>query len=343
MKTILQKGDPQGIAMAVELLKNGEIVAIPTETVYGIAGDARRGDVVKKIFEAKGRPQDNPLIVHISDMEMLPRVVSSVPEDAKKLADAFWPGPLTIIMPKSPNISKENCAGLDSVGVRMPSDPVAHAIIAQSGIPLGAPSANLSGKPSPTSAEDVFADMDGRLPLIIDGGICARGVESTVISVLEDTPVLLRPGFVTKEEMEYVLQKPILVSSAIVDKLPEGEQPRSPGMKYKHYAPKANITIVEGDIDVFAAYVDEHGGDGVWTLCFCGDEERLSAPCITYGREDDPAGQAQRLFSALRELDKNGAQTVYARCPSRDGIGLAVFNRLIRAAAFRLVQADAKP
>ncbi len=338
MNTLLKKADEKSIDLAVKLLQDGDIVAIPTETVYGIAGNACNGECIKKIFEAKGRPQDNPLIVHISDMEMLRSVVSCVNDDALKLADAFWPGPLTIIMPKGDIISAENCAGLDSVGVRMPSDPVAHAIIEKSGLPLGAPSANLSGKPSPTTAQDVFADMNGRLPLIIDGGECLRGVESTVISVLEDIPVLLRPGYVTKEEMEYVLGKKIQVSSAIVDKLPDGEQARSPGMKYKHYAPEARVTILDGDIDKFAEYVDSHKSDDVFVLCFNGEESLFSVDCVTYGSKDDPTQQAHMLFSALRELDKRGAKTVFARCPEKDGVALAVYNRLIRAAAFRVVK-----
>lgn len=338
MNTLFKKADEESIALAVKLLQDGDIVAIPTETVYGIAGNACNGESVKKIFKAKGRPQDNPLIVHISDMEMLKSVVSHVNEDALKLADAFWPGPLTIIMPKGDKISSENCAGLDSVGVRMPSDPVAHAIIEQSGLPLGAPSANLSGKPSPTTAQDVFADMDGRLPLIIDGGECLRGVESTVISVLEDTPLLLRPGYVTKEDMEYVLGKKIEVSSAILDKLPDGEQARSPGMKYKHYAPKAQVTIVDSDMNKFAEFVNSRKDEGVFALCFNGEDEFLSVECVTYGDKDNAAQQAHMLFSALRELDKRNAQIVYARCPSKDGVALAVYNRLIRAAAFRVIK-----
>lgn len=338
MNTLLKKANDESIALAVKLLQDGDIVAIPTETVYGIAGNACNGECIKKIFEAKGRPQDNPLIVHISDMEMLQSVVSHVNDDALKLADAFWPGPLTIIMPKGDIISEENCAGLDSVGVRMPSDPVAHAIIEQSGLPLGAPSANLSGKPSPTTAQDVFTDMNGRLPLIIDGGECLRGVESTVISVLEDTPVLLRPGYVTKEEMEYVLGKKIQVSSAIVDKLPDGEQARSPGMKYKHYAPEAQVTILDGDIKNFTEYVNSHISDGTFVLCFDGEEQLFKADCVTYGKIDDPTQQAHMLFSALRELDKRGAKKVFARCPQKDGVALAVYNRLIRAAAFRVMK-----
>ncbi len=338
METLLMGADEESIRLAAELLKKGEIVAIPTETVYGIAGDASNAEAIKKIFEAKGRPQDNPLIVHISDMGMLDGVVKYVSEDAQRLADAFWPGPLTIIMPKGNKVSKENCAGLDSVGVRMPSDPVAHAIIEKAGIPLGAPSANLSGKPSPTDANDVYADMNGRLPLIVDGGPSLRGVESTVVSVLENTPVLLRPGYVTKEDMENVLGKEIYVSPAILDKLKDGETVRSPGMKYKHYAPKAEITIIDGDFDKYKEYVYANADENTYCLCFSEDTKRLSLPCITYGAEHNGAEQAHCLFTALRMLDKRGAKIVYARCPDKDGVSLAVYNRLIRAAGFRIIK-----
>lgn len=338
METLLKKADSDSIKLAAELLKKGEIIAMPTETVYGIAGDASNAEAIKKIFKAKGRPQDNPLIVHISDMEMLDGVVKYVSEDAKKLTDAFWPGPLTVIMPKGDRVSSENCAGLDSVGVRMPSDPVAHAIIKESGIPLGAPSANLSGKPSPTDANDVFGDMNGRLPLIIDGGACLRGVESTVISVLEDTPVLLRPGYVTKEDMESVLGKEIYVSPAILDKLNDGETVRSPGMKYKHYAPTAEITIIESDFECYLNYVNKHADGDTVCLCFSGEENILNLPCVVYGHEHDGAEQAHMLFTALRELDKLGAKTAFARCPDKCGVSLAVYNRLIRAAGFRLIK-----
>ena len=205
METLLEKANEASIAKAAELLKQGEIVAIPTETVYGIAASSFDGNAVKKIFEAKGRPQDNPLIVHIDRMEMLDGLVSRVPEGARKLAEAFWPGPLTIIMPRGDKVADEVCAGLDTVAIRMPSHPVARAVIAASGLPLAAPSANLSGSPSPTCAHYVMSDMDGRLPLILDGGDCQVGVESTVITLAGDTPVLLRPGYITKEQMEQVL------------------------------------------------------------------------------------------------------------------------------------------
>ena len=241
IKTELRPADAAGIARGAELLRQGELVALPTETVYGIAADARNGEAVKKIFVAKGRPQDNPLIVHIAGPDMLPGLVSEVPERAQLLMAAFCPGPLTIIMPRGPEVAAECCAGLDTVGIRMPSHPVVQAIIRQSGCAFAAPSANLSGKPSPTNAQDVFTDMDGRLPLILDGGECAVGVESTVISVVGEKPTLFRPGHITLEELERALGEEVEVSKAILEKLPEGAVVRSPGMKYKHYAPKADV------------------------------------------------------------------------------------------------------
>ena len=221
MNTQVLPVNEESIALAAKLLQQGELVALPTETVYGIAADARNGEAVKKIFEAKGRPQDNPLIVHICGMEMLHGIVSEVPERAKKLAAAFWPGPLTMVMPRGPEVSEVTCAGLDTVGVRMPSHPVVQAVIKASGVAFAAPSANLSGKPSPTNAQDVFTDMDGRLPLILDGGECDVGVESTVISVVGEKPTLFRPGHITLEDLERALGEEVEVSKAILEKLPE--------------------------------------------------------------------------------------------------------------------------
>lgn len=328
----------ESLDYAAKLLQEGQLVALPTETVYGIAADARNGEAVKKIFEAKGRPQDNPLIVHICGMEMLKGIVSGVPERALKLAKAYWPGPLTMVLPKGPEVSEVTCAGLDTVGVRMPSHPVVQAVIRRSGVAFAAPSANLSGKPSPTSASDTFADMNGRLPLILDGGECTYGVESTVVSLTGDQPVLLRPGYITKEQLEEALGETVLVSHAILEKLADGEVARSPGMKYKHYAPKADVTILEGSFEAYRKYVTDHAAEGVWALCFDGEAQQLPVPCIEYGHEDKPAEQAHKLFTALRDLDRHGAVTVYARCPRRDGVSMAVYNRLIRAAAFRVVQ-----
>ena len=338
MNTILTKAGEASVNKAAELLRAGEIVAIPTETVYGIAASAFNGAAVKKIFAAKGRPQDNPLIVHIDRLEMLEGLVSSVPEGAKALAEAFWPGPLTIIMPRGPRVADEVCAGLDTVAIRMPSHPVARAVIAASGLPLAAPSANRSGGPSPTIAADVMADMDGRLPLILDGGACGVGVESTVVTLAAEQPMLLRPGFVTKEQLEGVLGREVQLAGAVLHKLKEGETARSPGMKYKHYAPQAHVTILRGDFEAYRNYVCGHAGPGVWALCFDGEGEQLPVPFISYGAQGDDAAQARELFSALRRLDEKGARTVYARCPHVGGVGLAVYNRLVRAAAFEVVE-----
>lgn len=337
MKTQVLPVTEESVQLAARLLRQGELVALPTETVYGIAADARNGEAVHKIFEAKGRPQDNPLIVHIFGMEMLEGIVAEVPARARKLAAAFWPGPLTMVMPRGAEVSDVTCAGLDTVGVRMPSHPVVQAVIRASGVAFAAPSANLSGKPSPTNAQDTLADMDGRLPLILDGGESAVGVESTVISVVGEHPMLLRPGYITKEQMEAVLGEEVLVSPAILEKLKDGEVARSPGMKYKHYAPKAQVTILRGDFAAYRAFLEQHKEEGVWALCFDGEGAQLPVPYIEYGKNHDGVTQAHHLFTALRDLDRHGARVVYARCPEQDGVSMAVYNRLIRAAAFRVV------
>ena len=338
MKTRLAKPTEKNIETACNLLQSGEVVGVPTETVYGLAGDCRNESAVEKIFIAKGRPQDNPLIVHISSMKMLDGLVSYVPEDAKTLAKHFWPGPLTIIMPKGPLVCEKTCAGLDSVGIRMPSHPIAREIIEKSQVPFAAPSANLSGKPSPTTAEDVFADMNGRVPLIIDGGICDAGVESTVVSVLGNNPIILRPGIITKEQMEKVLHKKVEIAKAITEDIKSDEKVLSPGMKYKHYSPNAKVVILKGGFAKFKKYVEEKNADGVYAMCFDGEDKKLSIPAICYGKAQSPKDQAHNLFATLRKVDKLGAKIVYARCPKLDGISLAVYNRLIRSAGFDILE-----
>ncbi len=342
METKLLKADSKSIELACKLLKAGEIVGVPTETVYGLAGDARNPETIKKIFEAKGRPQDNPLIVHIGDMAMLNGLVKTIPEDAKKLAEAFWPGPLTIIMPKGNLVCSETCAGLDSVGIRMPSNEIAREIIEKSKVPFAAPSANLSGKPSPTTAEDVFADLNGKIPLIIDGGSCDAGVESTVVSVLGETPVLLRPGVITAEQMSKVLNKQVKIASAITKGVKADEKVLSPGMKYKHYSPKADVIILKGSFAKFTEFVNKNKANEVYALCFEGEENKLNVPAVTYGKQSDAKSQATKLFSALRELDKKEAKKVFARCPKKSGVSLAVYNRLIRSAGFRVIDLNKK-
>ncbi len=338
MNTIVHTADDAGVAEAARLLRAGEVVAIPTETVYGLAANALDGQAVKKIFAAKGRPQDNPLISHVASMEMLADVWAEVTPQAQALAQAFWPGPLTIILPRAARVADEVCAGLPTASVRWPSHPAAQRIIRAAGVPLAAPSANLSGSPSPTTARDVLADMDGRIPLVIDGGACGVGVESTVVTLAGDAPELLRPGYITKEQLEQVLCCEVRLSDAVLHQLKEGERAASPGMKYKHYAPKAQVVIVKGALSEYTAYVNAHLADGVFALCFEGEEAGLRCPCVTFGRAQDEASQARALFSALRELDARGAKAAYARCPRESGVALAVYNRLLRAAAFRVVQ-----
>lgn len=338
METKILNSNDESIILAAELLKQGEIVAVPTETVYGLAGDCRNGETIKKIFEAKGRPQDNPLIVHISNFDMLDGIVSKIPKDAKILAEHFWPGPLTIIMPKGNVVCDETCAGLDSVGVRMPKNKVARKIIEVSGVPFAAPSANLSGKPSPTTAQDVYTDMNGRIPLIIDDGSSVAGVESTVVSVLEQTPIILRPGVITKEMMESVLDKEVKIAKEVIEGVKDDSKVRSPGMKYKHYAPNADITIIKGTLSQFASYVENHKTNQTVVLCFDGEENLFSVKAISYGKIDEPDSQAHNLFSALRELDSLKAKIVFARCPETTGVSLAVYNRLIRSAGFKIIE-----
>ena len=338
METKLLKADDFSINLAAKLIRSGEVVGVPTETVYGLAGDCRNPDAIRKIFEAKGRPADNPLIVHISSLEMLDGIVSKVPENAKKLAEAFWPGPLTIIMPKGKLVCSETCAGLDSVGVRMPKNEVARKIIEISGVPFAAPSANLSGKPSPTTAADVFADLNTKIPLIVDGGTCDAGVESTVVSVLEDTPIILRPGVITKQQMEKVLNRQVVIAKGVTEGVAKDEKVRSPGMKYKHYSPNAKVILIKGSFEKYAKFVKNNAKNGTFALCFNEEDKFLSVPAVCYGNKDNPSEQAHNLFSALRELDRLGAEIVYARCPNTDGVALAVYNRLIRSAGFEVIE-----
>ena len=340
LKTFDVNKDIEDIKTAAEILRNGGIVAIPTETVYGLAADAFSGEAVKKIFEAKGRPQDNPLIVHISDFSQIYSIAREVPESAKKLADKFWPGPLTIILPKRPEVPDETSGGLDTVAVRMPSHRIANKIIELS-CPLAAPSANISGFPSPTSFEHVEADMTGRADAICDGGDCDVGVESTVITLATEIPMLLRPGGVTLEQLKSVLGE-VDVAQAVLNPMGKDEKAESPGMKYKHYSPDAQIQIVRGNLTEFIEYVNNSDCDGV--LCFEGEEEFFPDKIIvTFGRETDSLSQAQRLFDALRELDEKGAKNVLARSPLTEGVGLAVCNRLYRAAAFRFIDGVRRP
>ena len=327
----------EDIARAAALLREGALVGIPTETVYGLAANAFDGQAVAGIFAAKGRPMDNPLIVHIADVSQWDALVAEIPDKARALAEAFWPGPLTVILPHSDRIPPQVSAGLSTVAVRLPAHPLARAIIAEAGCPLAAPSGNRSGSPSPTTAAHMLADMDGRIAAIVDGGDCAVGVESTVVSVLDGRVRLLRPGGVTLEMLRSVVGE-VETDRAVTEQLAEGAVAASPGMKYKHYAPAARVTLVRGDAAATAAYMNGFAGQkGVYALCFDGEEQAVRLPSLTYGARDDAAAQARAVFAALRRFDDMKAERVLAACPSCEGMGLAVYNRLIRAAAFEVV------
>ncbi len=340
MKTLLL--DKSQTKTAAEILRRGGIVGIPTETVYGLAADALNGGAVAKIFAAKGRPMDNPLIVHIADFSDIEKygLVKEIPDGAERLARAYWPGPLTIIMKRSDVIPKEVSAGLDTVAIRLPSHPLARQIIREAGVPLAAPSANLSGSPSPTTAQHVLNDMDGKIDAVLDGGACDVGVESTVITLATDVPRLLRPGGITVAQLRAVLGK-TEIDPAVTHMLEEGAEAASPGMKYKHYAPGANVVLLKGGDSAYIDYVNAHADDRTAALCCDEDIPLLNVKTLTLGKRGDYAAQAHILFDRLRQIDDDGGiTTVYSRLPSTDGVGLAVYNRLIRAAGFEVIELE---
>jgi L-threonylcarbamoyladenylate synthase len=315
-------------------------VGIPTETVYGLAADALNGEAVENIFKAKGRPMDNPLIVHINDIADIERFAlsDSFSEKAQALADAFWPGPLTIIVPKGNSIPQQVSAGLDTVAIRLPEHPVARAIIKSADTPLAAPSANISGSPSPTTAEHVMNDMNGKIDAVLDGGHCSVGLESTVITVATEVPRLLRPGGITPEQLESVIGE-IEIDDAVLNQLKDKEKAASPGMKYKHYAPKAKVIMVRGKD--FVSFVNNHADNSTMALCYDEDIEKLTVKRYSLGGKESYHVQAQRLFDALRGIDENPEiKLVYARCPEPTGVGMAVYNRLIRAAGFEVLDLE---
>ncbi len=336
MKTIYLPCEGEGLRLGAELLSRGELVVMPTETVYGLAADAADPKAVERIFTVKGRPQDNPLIVHISGLSMWEPLVESVPEGARRLAEAFWPGPLTIILKKSGRVPSVTTAGMDSVAVRMPAHPGALGLIEACGFPLAAPSANLSGLPSPTTAEHCRRDLDGKVPLVLDGGECRYGIESTVLS-LTGTPTLLRPGAVTAGQIAEVLGEEPKLFHALTEPLAKGERPLSPGMKYRHYAPRARVVLVEGPREGFLRLL-ESAPQGTWGMVFEGDQARTDRPTLVYGRAHDADSQAHGVFAALRRLDDEGAKLVYVRCPDHYDAALGVYNRLLRAAGFEVIK-----
>ncbi len=335
IKTQILSADSASLDKAAQLLSCGEVVAIPTETVYGLAANALDEAAVKRIFEAKGRPSDNPLIVHIAERDQLFELASEVPQTALRCAERFMPGPLTMILPKADCVPDVTSGGLDTVGIRMPSHPTARELIRRCGFALAAPSANLSGSPSPTSFRHVRADMEGRVAAMIDGGDCSVGVESTVISFEGETIRILRPGFICAEELSEIAKT--VIDKGVLEQLSADAVVRSPGMKYKHYAPRADVTVVEGDAEAFRSYVSKNLDSKTMLLVFGKEDAKgLDADFVELGESAEQ--QAQNLFTALRTLDDMGAEKVYARCPEKSGVGLAVYNRLIRAAGFKAVK-----
>lgn len=341
MKTlILSAKDPQTAELAANLIKSGELVAIPTETVYGLGADGLNPEAVAKIFIAKGRPQDNPLILHIANAKDMEKFCHSIPNAAYQLAEAFWPGPLTIVLPAKDIVPKCTTAGLPTVAVRCPDNAVTREIIRLSGVPVAAPSANISGKPSTTTAQHVFHDHDGNIAAIVDGGPCQVGVESTIVDLTEERPRLLRPGGITPEQLIAVLGD-LVVDKAVTAQIDKDAVVKAPGMKYKHYAPQADVVIVSGSREKAAAYIHRHITSQDRVLCF-EEELPLYADCnpLSYGREDCVETLSAGLFAALRELDDPAISKVYARCPEGGGVAYAVQNRLKKAAAFRIVDAE---
>ena len=328
------------VGQAAEILRRGGLLAIPTETVYGLGADGLNEDAVRHIFEAKGRPQDNPLILHIPDAGWLARYCKNVPETAYRLAERFWPGPLTMILSKADCVPLVTTAGLDTVGMRCPDHAVTRAIIAAAGVPVAAPSANTSGRPSCTSAAHVREDMDGKIDGVVDGGACRVGVESTIIDLTCTPPRLLRPGGLPLEDLREVLGE-VAVDKAVTQPMAAGEKPRAPGMKYRHYAPKAPVTVVTGAPRASARRLLASLGERDGVICF--DEfAPLFAGQIVHrlGASGDKLAQSQRVFDALRTFDETKVPAIWAQCPDSTGLGLAVGNRLKKAAGFHTESAD---
>ena len=341
MKTLLlsaqDKATPE---IAANLIRQGELVAIPTETVYGLGANGLDEAAVTKIFEAKGRPQDNPLILHICGAEQIELFCHDVPAAAYELAKEFWPGPLTMVLPARDCVPRRTTGGLSTVAVRCPDNAVTREIIRLAGVPIAAPSANISGKPSTTTAQHVLHDHDGKIAAIVDGGACRVGVESTIVDLTEDRPRLLRPGGITPEQLISVLGD-LVIDKAVTAQIDKDAVVKAPGMKYRHYAPAEPVVIVSGSREKAAAYIRRHFTPGDRVLCF-EEELPLYTGCspLAYGREADVNTLSAGLFAALRELDDPGIHQVYARCPVGGGVAYAVQNRLKKAAAFHIVDAE---
>lgn len=332
------------LAEAAQILRDGGLVAFPTETVYGLGANALNEEAAKKIYAAKGRPSDNPLIAHISCMEELEPLVKEIPEAGRKLAEAYWPGPLTMIFPKSSIVPYGTTGGLETVAVRMPSDPVANRLIHLAKVPVAAPSANTSGRPSPTTAQHVWQDMNGRIEMILDGGPVGIGVESTIVDVSGEVPTLLRPGAVTMEMLEKTVGH-VKIDPAIQGPPTADFHPKAPGMKYRHYAPHAQMTLVEGEAEAVANKINELVKEGLEQNLrigvICTDESRSSYPdglVRSVGERAKEETIAHNLFAVLREFDDLDVDVIYSESFSKDHLGQAIMNRLTKAAGYHILK-----
>ena len=330
------------LPQAAEIIRRGGLVGIPTETVYGLGANGLDPKAVSRIFEAKGRPQDNPLILHITDVSWLERYCKEIPLTAYKLAEAYWPGPMTMILPRKDMVPDAVTAGLDTVGMRCPSHILCHELIRLADVPIAAPSGNTSGRPSPTTADHMREDMDGKIDAIVDGGPCSVGVESTIIDLTCTPPRLLRPGGISLEQLRAVLGQ-VDVDPAVTRLLGAGEKPKAPGMKYRHYAPKAPVTVVSGDPKTSAEYIAAHAAPEDGVICF--DEfmplftsRTGTKPVMDLGPAGDKEEQARHIFDALRSFDHTQVAAIWAQCPDTEGIGLAITNRLNKAAGFQIIK-----
>ena len=343
--------DTEALERAAAIIRDGGLVAFPTETVYGLGADALSAEASKKIYAAKGRPSDNPLIVHVAEFSDMEKIAQEMPEEAKKLADAFWPGPLTMIVRKNDKVPYETTGGMDTVAVRMPNHPVALELIRRSGGYIAAPSANTSGRPSPTKAEHVRKDMDGRIDMIIDGGKVGIGIESTIVDMTAEPPMILRPGYITKEMLEEKIGRvtvdKVVTAKAVTEIKTDHYVPKAPGMKYKHYAPKADLTMFEGKTENVVKKIRERQQleeqAGKKTGIICTDESRKyyqGEHIVSIGSRENEESIAANLYAVLRDFDETDVDVILGETFYGDGLGQAIMNRLIKAAGYKLINAD---
>ena len=328
MKTIILKENAEDIEKAGKIIKEGGLVAFPTETVYGLGADGLNGEAVKKVYKAKGRPSDNPMILHISRIEDVYKIAETVEEDHLKLMEAFWPGPMTVVMERKKIVPDETTGGLDTVGIRLPKTESARKLIEAAGTPIAAPSANLSGKPSPTKASHVLDDLSGRIDAVIEGGDCQVGIESTVLTLKEDSVVILRPGIITPEDISKVVDRPVSFDPALTSPSGKDFKPMAPGMKYRHYAPDGQMIVFAGDEEKIKEEIEKKKAEL---------EAEGRKVGVIYFASRDFEKAAHNLFASLREMDKENVEYILAGALDEDGLGFSVMNRMLKSAGYNVI------